>query len=151
MGIKTQFLADKAPNKQNLSVGAYNDDSAKQITLRCVREAERQLVETEANKGYLSQCGDDEYNKLVQKLVFNEQLGEENETAEEKEFLKRVATIQSLSGTGAIRLALDFLARLVIQPANLDNPFAVIKEKAQHPVIVSCSNPTWFTFQLSFS
>jgi aspartate aminotransferase len=38
VGVAENFKKDTAPNKVNLSVGAYRDDNGKPVVLECVRK-----------------------------------------------------------------------------------------------------------------
>jgi aspartate/tyrosine/aromatic aminotransferase len=68
-----------------------------------VKEAERRLLETEKAKGYLPIHGLPEYGQHTQQLLFG--AGHEILTA------RRCATLQTPGGTGALRLAADFVKR----------------------------------------
>ena len=72
LGLTEAFLADLNPNKMNLSVGVYKDASGQTPVLRCVKEAERRLIETETTKGYLPIDGLPDYRESVRKLVFSD-------------------------------------------------------------------------------
>ena len=116
LGLTEAFLKDPNPDKVNLGVGVYKDESGQTGVFRCVKEAERMLVENETTKGYLGIGGTPEYAEAVQRLLFQDKF----------DGLKdRLATIQSLGGTGALRVAGEF-----------------IKEELSGPKIWF-SNPTW--------
>ena len=51
LGLNEQFAADSNPNKTNLGVGVYYDDNGKLPLLKCVQEAEKQLVESAKPRG----------------------------------------------------------------------------------------------------
>lgn len=123
LGVNARFNADTDPRKVNVSIGAYRTDDGKPLVLNCVKKAERQLLqhleESILNKEYLPQRGDVAYAKLCQQMLF----GEDSPLLKEG----KVATVQSLSGTGALRLGAEFVKR-----------FAKGKE-------VYISNPTWGT------
>ena len=104
LGLNEQFAADPRAEKVNLGVGVYFDDDGRLPVLRCVAAAERQLLESPRAKGYLPIDGIAEYDRAVQGLVFG-QAG--NAVA-----AGRVATVQTLGGTGGLRVGADFLARL---------------------------------------
>jgi aromatic-amino-acid transaminase len=44
LGLNEQFGADTRPGKVNLGVGVYFNDEGKLPVLKCVAEAERQLL-----------------------------------------------------------------------------------------------------------
>jgi len=103
LGITEAYNADKNPNKVNLGVGVYYDDSGKVPLLECVRKAEAQLMEKNAPRTYLPIDGLAAYDKAVQELVF----GADSAVVREK----RAITVQALGGTGALKLGADFLKR----------------------------------------
>ena len=104
LGLNEQFNADPNPAKVNLGVGVYFNDEGKLPVLRCVAEAEKQLLAAPKPKNYLPIDGIAAYDKAVQGLVF----GTESEVVKGG----RVATIQALGGTGGLKVGADFLKRL---------------------------------------
>jgi aromatic-amino-acid transaminase len=104
LGLNEQFNADTNPAKVNLGVGVYYDDAGKLPLLRCVQEAEAQLQASPKPRGYLPIDGIPAYDKAVQALVF----GEGASILQEG----RVATVQTIGGTGGLKVGADFLKRL---------------------------------------
>jgi aromatic-amino-acid transaminase len=104
LGLTEQFVADPNPAKVNLGVGVYFDDQGKLPVLACVAAAEKHLLASPKAKGYLPIDGIAAYGKAVQELVF----GAESEAVRSG----RVATVQALGGTGALKVGADFLHRL---------------------------------------
>jgi aromatic-amino-acid transaminase len=104
LGVTEAFNADTNPRKVNLGVGVYYDENGKVPVLDCVRQAERQLAYAGAARGYLPIDGIPAYIRAVQALVFGAQSPELRE--------ERTVTIQSLGGTGALKVAADFLRRI---------------------------------------
>jgi aromatic-amino-acid transaminase len=104
LGLNEQFNADPNPAKVNLGVGVYYDDAGKLPLLQCVREAEKLMMEAPKPRGYLPIDGIAAYDKAVQGLVF----GAGNAVV----VAGRVATVQALGGTGALKLGADFLKRV---------------------------------------
>ncbi len=105
LGITEAFLADPNPNKVNLGVGVYLDENGKVPILKCIAEAQRRWIEKEDSKGYLPIDGVKSYNRHVQELV----LGRESAAIAEG----RAVTIQTLGGTGALRVGAELLSRFV--------------------------------------
>jgi aromatic-amino-acid transaminase len=103
LGLTEAYNADKNPKKVNLGVGVYTDDTGKVPLLECVRRAERQLVEQPAARNYLPIDGLAAYDKAVQSLVF----GADCPALKQG----RIVTVQSLGGTGGLRVGADFLRR----------------------------------------
>src|ERR1051325_2473889 len=105
LGLTEAFLADKNPNKVNLGVGAYLDETGKVPGLSVVREAERRWYEKEDSKGYLPIDGVPAYRREVEALLF----GRESPLVAEG----RVVTAQALGGPGALKVGADFLRRFL--------------------------------------
>jgi aromatic-amino-acid transaminase len=104
LGLNEQFAADPNPNKVNLGVGVYFDDEGKLPLLKCVQEAQGQLLKSPKPRGYLPIDGIAAYDQAVQALAFGA------ETPAVK--AGRIATVQALGGTGGLKLGADFLKRL---------------------------------------
>ena len=102
LGLTEKFNADQNPNKVNLGVGVYQDASGRLPLLRCVETAEKRLAEAPKAKGYLPINGIATYDEDVKKLVFGD----------DPDLLARVVTVQSLGGTGALKVGADFLRSL---------------------------------------
>ncbi len=98
LGLTEAFASDSNPNKMNLSVGVYKDASGLTPVLRCVKEAERRLIENEKSKGYLPIDGLPDYRNHVRNLVFSDSID-----------ASRIAVLQTPGGTGALRIAAGFL------------------------------------------
>jgi aromatic-amino-acid transaminase len=103
LGVSEAFNADSRPGKVNLGVGVYYDDSGRIPVLDSVRQAEARIAAESAPRGYLPIDGVPGYVKAVQSLVF----GADARAVSEG----RVVTAQCLGGTGALRMAADFLRR----------------------------------------
>jgi aromatic-amino-acid transaminase len=104
LGLNEQFNADTNPNKVNLGVGVYYDDSGKLPLLQCVRAAEKTMANAPSARGYLPIDGIAAYDAAVKSLVF----GADSEAVKSG----RVATIQAIGGTGGLKVGADFLKRL---------------------------------------
>lgn len=104
LGVSQKYQADTDPRKVNVSIGAYRTDEGKPLVLNCVKKAEAIVVANNAlNKEYLPQRGDKEYAALCQKMLF----GDDSPLLQ----AGLVATAQTLSGTGALRLGAEFVKR----------------------------------------
>ena len=103
LGLTEAYNADKNPKKVNLGVGVYTDDTGKVPLLECVRRAERQLVEQPSARNYLPIDGLAAYDRAVQSLVFGANCPALKQG--------RIVTVQSLGGTGGLRVGADFLRR----------------------------------------
>ena len=97
-GLVAKFKVDEHPQKVNLAQGAYRTDEGQPLVLDVVRKAEKLIAnDASLNKEYLGVEGHPEFLKLTREFVF----GSESAAVQEG----RVATVQSLSGTGSLRVA----------------------------------------------
>lgn len=102
LGLADLFRADDRPEKINLGIGVYKDETGKTPVLTSVKKAEQYLLENETTKNYLSIDGLAEFARCTQALLFGNQ--SPLITA------GRARTAQTPGGTGALRVAADFLA-----------------------------------------
>ncbi|MEO0530885.1 MAG: amino acid aminotransferase [Planctomycetota bacterium] len=101
LGLTEAFKADPNPEKINLGVGVYQDESGVTPVLPSVVEATKRVVEAETTKSYLPIPGAPEYGAAVQRLLF----GADHEIVGSG----RAATSHTPGGTGALRVTGDFL------------------------------------------
>ena len=101
LGLTEAFKNDPNPRKVNLGVGVYKDNKKKTPILKCIKEAERRLIETENSKGYLPIPGDPSYAASVAKLLF----GADSEVLASG----RSACLHTPGGTGALRVGANLL------------------------------------------
>lgn len=104
LGLTEAFLRDPNPRKVNLGAGVYRDATGRTPILSCVKEAERRLLANEESKTYLPIDGLPGLPALVQPLLF----GGDHPIVQDG----RAVTVQAPGGTGALRIAGDFLARI---------------------------------------
>lgn len=117
LGLNEQFVADTRPTKVNLGIGVYSDDQGRLPLLKSVHQAELARVQANTTHGYLPIDGFAMLNKAAQVLA----LGADSPVIAEK----RALTVQSVGGTGALKIGADFLKQLL--------------PNAQ----VAISNPSW--------
>ena len=125
LGITEAFAADTNPKKVNLGVGVYYDENGKLPLLRCVQAAEKAMADVPKARGYLPIDGIAAYDAVVKALVF----GADSEPVKSG----RIATVQGVGGTGALKVGADFLKKL--------NPHAK----------VLISDPSWENHRALFS
>lgn len=105
LGLNEAFNADPRADKVNLGIGVYCDDSGKLPLLRAVKKAEESRIAKGLPKGYQPIDGPAAYNKAVQSLLF----GADSALIKEG----RIVTIDSLGGTGGLKVGADYLKRLL--------------------------------------
>ena len=125
LGLNEQFKADTRSTKVNLGVGVYTDDTGRIPLLKAVREAEAKLFEQAAPRNYLPIDGIPGYNQGAAALL----LGAKSPLLA----AHRSVTVQTLGGTGALKVGADFLKRIL--------PDAK----------VAISNPSWGNHEALFS
>jgi len=117
LGLTELYNADTRPNKVNLSAGVYSDEAGRIPLLACVREAEAARLTAAAARGYLPIDGIADYNRGAQRLLLSEASAPVTEG--------RAITLQTLGGTGALKIGADFLRQLLPESK------------------VAISNPSW--------
>ncbi|QLB19005.1 amino acid aminotransferase [Mannheimia granulomatis] len=103
LGLGEAFKAETRPGKINLGIGVYMTDEGKTPIVKAIKEAEKRLLDTETSKTYLTIDGVQAFNAQTQALLF----GENAEVITSG----RAKTAQSLGGTGALRIAAEFIKR----------------------------------------
>lgn len=103
LSLVETFNNDPRAEKVNLSIGIYFDENGKLPVLQCVQEAEKARTAVPQPRGYLPMEGLTPYRTAVQNLLF----GVDNPALKEG----RIATIQTLGGSGALKVGADFLHR----------------------------------------
>ncbi|HCU0429009.1 TPA: aspartate/tyrosine/aromatic aminotransferase [Serratia marcescens] len=102
LGLTDIFRADARPNKINLGIGVYKDETGKTQVLTSVKKAEQYLLENETTKNYLGIEGIPAFASCTQELLF----GKESPIVTNR----RARTAQTPGGTGGLRVAADFIA-----------------------------------------
>lgn len=103
LGLIEAFKKDTNPQKVDLGVGVYKDAQGNTPVMRAVKEAEALLLKNETTKTYIGSHGAPAYGEVVLPMV----LGEGSPVLE----AGRASATQSPGGTGALRLAADFIAK----------------------------------------
>jgi len=99
------YEADPSPLKVNLGRGVYKDDNGKNWVLPSVRMAEQKMFEEKQQHDYLPFKGWDTFVKHTAEFAF----GADSPLLRDK----KVATVQTISGTGALRVGAEFLSRFL--------------------------------------
>ncbi|HXD35880.1 MAG TPA: aminotransferase class I/II-fold pyridoxal phosphate-dependent enzyme, partial [Rhodanobacter sp.] len=125
LGLTETYVADPRPGKINLGVGIYVDEQGRIPLLQTVHEVEQALAAAAKPRGYLPIDGLAAYNRLTQQLVF----GAESPLLA----AGRVATAQTIGGSGALRVGADLLKKVL--------------PKAR----IAISSPSWENHRVVFS
>lgn len=105
LGVTEAYKKDSNPQKINLGAGSYRDDAGKPYVLEAVKKAEQLMFEKNLDKEYLGITGLADFNKAAAKLAFGTESGLLDSG--------RVVTVQSLSGTGSLRVGSIFLNKFM--------------------------------------
>ena len=105
LGLTEAYLADQRTHKVNLGVGIYVDEQGRIPLLRAVREVEQSLATQAKPRGYLPIDGLPAYDTLTQQLLF----GADSPLLA----AGRVATAQTIGGSGALRVGADLLKKVL--------------------------------------
>ena len=120
LGMTVLYKQDKDPKKIDLGVGAYRTEEGKPLVFSVIKEAEKmiheELMTGKINKEYQGSEGNADFLELSKKVVFGEELY--------SKYKGHIASSQAIGGTGALRIAADFL-------------------KVFSPGTVYLPNPTW--------
>ncbi|QRQ83697.1 amino acid aminotransferase [Cupriavidus oxalaticus] len=103
LSLNEDFQKDPRTDKVNLSIGIYFDDDGRLPVMQAVARAEAALLADMGPRPYLPMSGLAGYRSAVQALVF----GEDSPARA----AGRIATLQTLGGSGALRVGADFLKR----------------------------------------
>lgn len=105
LGLLEQFRSDPRPHKVNLGVGMYYDEAGAIPFLASVKEAERRVVDAATARVYLPMEGERAFLEVVAPLIFGAALTDQ----------LPLATIQTIGGSGALKIGADFLHRFFPQ------------------------------------
>ncbi|MEY2683324.1 MAG: hypothetical protein RJA09_468 [Pseudomonadota bacterium] len=103
LSLMEQYQKDTTPQKVSLSIGLYFDGEGQVPVLASVRQAAQALSANLGPSTYLPIEGLPVYRQLVQGLVF----GADHEAVR----TGRIATIQTVGGSGALKVGADFIKR----------------------------------------
>ncbi|WP_331828159.1 amino acid aminotransferase [Candidatus Blochmannia sp. SNP] len=108
LGLSEIYDADKRKHKINLGIGVYIDKIKNTPVLASVKQAEEWLLKHETTKNYLSIEGMHSFNTATQCLLFGVNDDDNNSSVISKE---RIRTVQAPGGTGALRIAAEFIVK----------------------------------------
>ncbi|CAH2356037.1 aspartate aminotransferase, mitochondrial [[Candida] railenensis] len=109
LGIAEAYNKDSNPQKINLGVGAYRDDTGRPIIFPSVKKAEEKLLTAETEKEYTGIIGNKNFQNIIKNFIFNNSGKDVNGEKLIKD--GRIVSSQTISGTGSLRVIADFLNR----------------------------------------
>lgn len=115
LSLTVGFRNDKDPKKVNLGVGAYRDNNGKPFVFPIVKKVEHQIVnDPTLDKEYAPIEGVAEFCLGSRQVAFGWDHPDVNSG--------RIATCQTLSGTGALKIVSDFLKKFRNAPIYISKP-----------------------------
>jgi len=91
---------DSRAEKVDLGVGVYRDAAGKTPIMAAVKQAERWLLDNQDSKAYLGSRGDIQFCRAIERLLFADNVDG-----------KRVTTVQTPGGSGALRVGAELILR----------------------------------------
>ncbi len=125
LGLTEAYNADSRTTKVNLGVGIYYDEQGRIPLLKAVQQVEQSLAAAARPRGYLPIDGLPAYTQATRELLF----GKDSALLA----AGRVATTQTVGGSGALRVGAELLRKLL--------PHATL----------ALSNPSWENHRAVFS
>ena len=117
LNLSVLYRQDTNPNKVDLGVGVYKDETGHTAIMKAVSRAEERLLVEEDTKAYVGMAGSKRFCDLLAQVT----LGADHQVLTDK----RVAVAQTPGGSGALRVLAEFI--------NVAKPGAT----------VWVGNPTW--------
>ncbi|WP_136477585.1 amino acid aminotransferase [Pseudomonas sp. DG56-2] len=102
LGLMEAYANDSNQHKFDLGVGVFKDAQGLTPIPAAVKLAEQRLLDTQQSKSYVGGHGDPDFGRLIAELV----LGSDSPVLASK----RAGASQTPGGTGALRLAAEFIA-----------------------------------------
>ena len=96
LALGQMYRKDPRDQKIDLGVGVYKNAEGVTPVMRAIKAAERQLVDAQTSKSYVSLAGDPEFCAAIKSLILADSVADE-----------RLATVATPGGTGACRQAFE--------------------------------------------
>lgn len=104
LGLVSAYAEDTNAHKIDLGAGVYQNESGQTPLLESVKLAEKLVADTERTKSYLGLAGNEGFCDHISSLL----LGADHSALRSK----RVATIQSVGGSGGLRVAAQCISEV---------------------------------------
>eukprot|EP00586_Coscinodiscus_wailesii_P018213 CAMPEP_0172517702 /NCGR_PEP_ID=MMETSP1066-20121228/287204_1 /TAXON_ID=671091 /ORGANISM="Coscinodiscus wailesii, Strain CCMP2513" /LENGTH=391 /DNA_ID=CAMNT_0013299837 /DNA_START=266 /DNA_END=1444 /DNA_ORIENTATION=+ len=114
LGLSEAFAKDDYPQKVILGVGAYRGDDGKPLVLQCVRDAEEIIMGQKLDHEYAGIVGEPKFISHALKFAYGDSSAPLIEN--------RVAGVQTLSGTGGLRVFGELVAKFGHKHIYVPNP-----------------------------
>ncbi|MCH7980894.1 MAG: aspartate/tyrosine/aromatic aminotransferase [Proteobacteria bacterium] len=112
LGLIAEYKKDPRPQKIDLGIGVYRTADGETPVLNVVKQAERQILESQTSKAYLGTAGEPSFNAAIQSLIFADSVSGE-----------RLTTVQTPGGSGSLRVAASLLQQsATVSPVWVSDP-----------------------------
>ena len=101
LGLNMAFQQDYNPEKINLSIGVYQDDTGQTPIFKAVKQAEQQLIDAQKTKSYAPQAGDPAFLSGTLELLLGKELMQSRGA--------QIAAVATPGGCGALRMGAELL------------------------------------------
>jgi len=101
LGLAAECRSDPNPEKVDLTVGIYMDESGRCPIFNSIARAQEKLIDEELTKAYIPAVGDEAFNIGMRKLIFGSDSSVLNNG--------RISSIQTPGGCGALRIGAEVI------------------------------------------
>ncbi len=129
LALMLAYRADTRIDKIDLGVGVYKDEQGNTPVLQSVKAAEAWLLDNQHTKTYIGSAGAPEFGRAIEQVLF----GGSSAMLRELNSSGRICSVQTPGGTGALRVAGDFIhqslpqARIWVSSPTWGNHFNVFE------------------------
>ena len=105
--IESMFVrlaADRSPERMDLGIGVFRDDSGEVPVFKAVRDAELRIVKRDESKSYINPLGNQDYCRTIERLVLGQELTLTGN--------RSVISAQTPGAGGALRLGAELVRTL---------------------------------------
>lgn len=132
LGLAPFYQNDKRKEKVNLGIGTYKDEHGSAFVFSAVKEAEKELLDKRLDKEYQPIDGNPQFKEAIANLLFGEAA---------KKVKGVAAVIETIGGSGALRLSGDLLIKSGINSVSIPDPswsnhfglFKTVKNLSTYP------------------
>jgi aspartate aminotransferase len=103
LGLSAAYKKDINPNKIDLGVGVYKDESGNTPVVSAIKKAEQLLWNSEDSKSYIAQAGPEGFLSETALMI----LGEDSAALSDK----RASSVLAPGGSGALRVIAEFVSK----------------------------------------
>jgi len=103
LGLSAAYKKDSNPNKIDLGVGVYKDESGNTPVVSAIKKAEQLLWNSEDSKSYIAQAGPEGFLSETALMI----LGKDSASLSDK----RACSVLAPGGSGALRVIAEFVSK----------------------------------------